>query len=137
MSHFKQPLFFNTGINCIAITADIGKSVNVERMIDSIVSKWGEIQIACNNAGVHMNSASEDTSQEEWDQTFDANLRETSCPVRCLTPLLYTTVGLFDLFHHSEGHNCVKEKCSLHFSSAYMSNCLGWNVWPVSYTLNI
>uniref|UniRef100_A0A674C624 Zgc:113054 n=1 Tax=Salmo trutta TaxID=8032 RepID=A0A674C624_SALTR len=50
------------GINCIAITADIGKSVNVERMIDSIVSKWGEIQIACNNAGVHMDSASEDTS---------------------------------------------------------------------------
>uniref|UniRef100_A0A8C8H7L3 D-arabinitol 2-dehydrogenase [ribulose-forming] n=1 Tax=Oncorhynchus tshawytscha TaxID=74940 RepID=A0A8C8H7L3_ONCTS len=71
------PLLFNTGINCIAITADISKSMNVERMIDSIVSKWGEIQIACNNAGIHMNSASEDTSQEEWDQTFDVNLKET------------------------------------------------------------
>ncbi|XP_041743757.1 uncharacterized protein zgc:113054 isoform X3 [Coregonus clupeaformis] len=65
------------GINCIAITADISKSVDVERMIDSIVSKWGAIQIACNNAGINMNSASEDTSLEEWDQTFDVNLRGT------------------------------------------------------------
>ncbi|XP_029539651.1 uncharacterized protein zgc:113054 isoform X1 [Oncorhynchus nerka] len=65
------------GINCIAITADISKSLDVERMIDSIVSKWGVIQIACNNAGINMNSASEDTSLEEWDQTFDVNLRGT------------------------------------------------------------
>ncbi|XP_013988665.1 uncharacterized protein zgc:113054 [Salmo salar] len=65
------------GINCIAITADISKSSDVERMIDSIVSKWGAIQIACNNAGINVNSASEDTSLEEWDQTFDVNLRGT------------------------------------------------------------
>uniref|UniRef100_A0A673YKB7 D-arabinitol 2-dehydrogenase [ribulose-forming] n=1 Tax=Salmo trutta TaxID=8032 RepID=A0A673YKB7_SALTR len=65
------------GISCIAITADISKSSDVERMIDSIVSKWGVIQIACNNAGINMNSASEDTSLEEWDQTFDVNLRGT------------------------------------------------------------
>nr|XP_046168357.1 uncharacterized protein zgc:113054 [Oncorhynchus gorbuscha] len=65
------------GINCIAITADVSKSLDVERMIDSIVSKWGVIQIACNNAGINMNSASEDTSLEEWDQTFDVNLRGT------------------------------------------------------------
>uniref|UniRef100_A0A4W5LN93 D-arabinitol 2-dehydrogenase [ribulose-forming] n=1 Tax=Hucho hucho TaxID=62062 RepID=A0A4W5LN93_9TELE len=65
------------GINCIAITADISKSSDVERMIDSIVSKWGAIQIACNNAGINMNSASEDTRLEEWDQTFDVNLRGT------------------------------------------------------------
>ncbi|XP_062319427.1 uncharacterized protein zgc:113054 isoform X1 [Osmerus eperlanus] len=65
------------GINCILIVADISKSADVQRMIDSIVSKWGEIHIACNNAGINMNSASEDTSLEEWDQTFNVNLRGT------------------------------------------------------------
>ncbi|KAJ7998593.1 hypothetical protein DPEC_G00206510 [Dallia pectoralis] len=65
------------GINSIAIAADISKSDHVERMLDSIVSKWGEIHIACNNAGVNMNSASEDTSLEEWDQTLNVNLRGT------------------------------------------------------------
>lgn len=46
-------------------------------MIDSIVSRWGSIDVACNNAGINMNSASEDTSLEEWDQTFNVNLRGT------------------------------------------------------------
>ncbi|XP_046881320.1 D-threitol dehydrogenase isoform X1 [Hypomesus transpacificus] len=65
------------GINCILIVADISKSADVQRMIDNIVSKWGEIHIACNNAGINNNSASEDTSLEEWDQTFNVNLRGT------------------------------------------------------------
>ncbi|KAM9860249.1 LOW QUALITY PROTEIN: uncharacterized protein ACBR49_017382 [Aulostomus maculatus] len=64
------------GINSIAITADISRPDHVQ-MIDTIVSRWGAIHIACNNAGINMNSASEDTSLEEWDQTFDINLRGT------------------------------------------------------------
>uniref|UniRef100_UPI0037E96814 uncharacterized protein n=1 Tax=Semicossyphus pulcher TaxID=241346 RepID=UPI0037E96814 len=68
---------FLKGINAISITADISKPVDVQRMIDGIVSKWGAIHIACNNAGINLNSASEDTSLEEWDQTFEVNLRGT------------------------------------------------------------
>ncbi|KAI3370434.1 hypothetical protein L3Q82_025206, partial [Scortum barcoo] len=68
---------FLKGISAIPITADISKSEDVQRMIDNIVSKWGTIHIACNNAGINMNSASEDTSLAEWDQTFNINLRGT------------------------------------------------------------
>uniref|UniRef100_A0A3P9BPP2 D-arabinitol 2-dehydrogenase [ribulose-forming] n=1 Tax=Maylandia zebra TaxID=106582 RepID=A0A3P9BPP2_9CICH len=68
---------FLKGINAISITADISKSDDVQRMIDAIVSKWGVIHIGCNNAGINMNSASEDTSLEEWDKTFNVNLRGT------------------------------------------------------------
>ncbi|XP_056294069.1 D-threitol dehydrogenase [Pseudoliparis swirei] len=68
---------FLKGIIAISITADISKSVDVQRMIDDIVSRWGAVHVACNNAGINMNSASEDTSLEEWDQTFDVNLRRT------------------------------------------------------------
>uniref|UniRef100_A0A3B4UDB0 D-arabinitol 2-dehydrogenase [ribulose-forming] n=1 Tax=Seriola dumerili TaxID=41447 RepID=A0A3B4UDB0_SERDU len=65
------------GIKAVSVTADISKSDDVQKMIDSIVSKWGAIHIGCNNAGINMNSASEDTSLEEWDQTFNVNLRGT------------------------------------------------------------
>ncbi|XP_063329275.1 uncharacterized protein zgc:113054 [Pelmatolapia mariae] len=68
---------FLKGINAISIRADISKSDDVQRMIDAIVSKWGVIHIGCNNAGINMNSASEDTSLEEWDKTFNVNLRGT------------------------------------------------------------
>ncbi|XP_072238935.1 uncharacterized protein [Leuresthes tenuis] len=65
------------GIHAVSITADISKSDDVQRMVDAIVSKWGAIHVACNNAGVNKNSASEDTSLEEWDRTFNVNLRGT------------------------------------------------------------
>uniref|UniRef100_A0A667YA49 D-arabinitol 2-dehydrogenase [ribulose-forming] n=1 Tax=Myripristis murdjan TaxID=586833 RepID=A0A667YA49_9TELE len=65
------------GILAFPIAADVSKPEDVQRMIDSIVSKWGVIHIACNNAGINMNSNSEDTSLEEWDQTFNVNLRGT------------------------------------------------------------
>ncbi|ROL50761.1 NADP-dependent mannitol dehydrogenase [Anabarilius grahami] len=65
------------GILSVAVTADISKPEDVQKMIDDIVSKWGTIHIACNNAGINKNSASEDTSLEEWDQTFNVNLRGT------------------------------------------------------------
>ncbi|MED6239179.1 hypothetical protein ATANTOWER_003017, partial [Ataeniobius toweri] len=68
---------FLKGVHAIPIKADISKSDDVQRMVDTIVSKWGAIHIACNNAGINRNSASEDTSLEEWDQTFNVNLRGT------------------------------------------------------------
>ncbi|KAF7647379.1 hypothetical protein LDENG_00173220, partial [Lucifuga dentata] len=68
---------FLKGINAISVTADISKSEDVQKMINAVVSKWGTIHIACNNAGINMNSASKDTSLQEWDQTFSVNLRGT------------------------------------------------------------
>ncbi|KPP57124.1 hypothetical protein Z043_125184 [Scleropages formosus] len=65
------------GIQSTAVTADISKPQSVQGMVDAIVAKWGTIHIGCNNAGINMNSASEDTSLDEWDQTFGVNLRGT------------------------------------------------------------
>ncbi|XP_009981239.1 PREDICTED: uncharacterized protein LOC104376371 [Tauraco erythrolophus] len=63
------------GIKSIALAADVSKPEDVQRMVDTIVARWGTVHIACNNAGINMNSASEETSLEEWDKTFNVNLR--------------------------------------------------------------
>ncbi|KAM4722773.1 D-threitol dehydrogenase-like [Rhinophrynus dorsalis] len=63
------------GIKSVAMAADISKEEDVKRIVDTIVANWGRIDIACNNAGVNMNSASEDTTLQEWDRTFNVNLR--------------------------------------------------------------
>ncbi|XP_069592608.1 uncharacterized protein [Ranitomeya imitator] len=63
------------GIQSVAMTADISKEKDVKRVVDTIVTNWGKIDIACNNAGINMNSASENTTLDEWDKTFDVNLR--------------------------------------------------------------
>uniref|UniRef100_A0A8C5WKM2 Uncharacterized protein n=1 Tax=Leptobrachium leishanense TaxID=445787 RepID=A0A8C5WKM2_9ANUR len=63
------------GIKSVAMAADVSKAEDVKRIVDSIVANWGRIDIACNNAGINMNSASEDTTLEEWDKTFNVSLR--------------------------------------------------------------
>lgn len=93
LSERNGPYFALSGILAISVTADISKASDVQRMVDSIVSKWGAIHIACNNAGINMNSASEDTSLEEWDRTFNVNLRGTfMCCQVCSGPTKNTCV---------------------------------------------
>ncbi|KAK2704704.1 uncharacterized protein LOC136030892 isoform X2 [Artemia franciscana] len=63
------------GIKAISIQADITNKEDVDRMVDQVISEWGALHIACNNAGVNLNSASKDTTLEEWDRTMNVNLR--------------------------------------------------------------
>ncbi|XP_027764277.1 uncharacterized protein LOC114070866 [Empidonax traillii] len=63
------------GIKSLALAVDVSKPEDVQRMVDAIVARWGTVHIACNNAGINLNSASEETSLEEWDKTFSVNLR--------------------------------------------------------------
>ncbi|NWX63786.1 SDR dehydrogenase, partial [Promerops cafer] len=63
------------GIKSLALAADVSKPEDVQRMVDAVVARWGTVHIACNNAGINLNSASEETSLEEWDKTFNVNLR--------------------------------------------------------------
>ncbi|KAK4814973.1 hypothetical protein QYF61_007878 [Mycteria americana] len=75
VSRLPPPGKPRTGIKSIALAADVSKPEDVQRVVDAIVALWGTVHIACNNAGINMNSASEDTSLEEWDKTFNVNLR--------------------------------------------------------------
>lgn len=108
LSKRNGPYFLLSGILAIPITADISKSSDVQRMVDTVVSKWGAIHIACNNAGINMNSASEDTSLEEWDRTFNVNLRGTfMCCQVCSSPTKRTCVTAQEVYCQ---HNVSSEK---------------------------
>ncbi|KAM8930786.1 uncharacterized protein RCH25_006759 [Pelodytes ibericus] len=63
------------GIKSVAMAADVSKEGDVKQVVDTVVANWGRIDIACNNAGINMISPSEDTTLEEWDKTFNVNLR--------------------------------------------------------------
>lgn len=81
----------------------MSKPEDVQRIVDTIVARWGTIDIACNNAGINMNSASEDTSLEEWDKTFNVNLRGLflccQVSVKCCTGLICKWAAMFLVFN--------------------------------------
>ena len=62
------------GIESIAIKVDVSKKADVQDMVKKVLSTFGDLHIACNNAGIVFHSDSEDTSETEWDRTMGANL---------------------------------------------------------------
>ena len=65
----------DAGLEAVAIKANVADQDSVKEMVVSVVDHYGSLDIAFNNAGVNYNSAAEDTTMEEWDKTFDINLR--------------------------------------------------------------
>jgi NAD(P)-dependent dehydrogenase (short-subunit alcohol dehydrogenase family) len=63
------------GIEALAVTADVTKADQVQAMIDAILTKWGKLTIAVNNAGIADWSAAEDVSEANWDKINDVNLK--------------------------------------------------------------
>ena len=44
-------------------------------MVQEVVKQLGGLHIAINNAGINKNAAAEDTTEEDWDMTFDVNTK--------------------------------------------------------------
>jgi NAD(P)-dependent dehydrogenase (short-subunit alcohol dehydrogenase family) len=62
-------------IKAIAVRADVSQPAECSAMVTRTVAELGRLDIAVNNAGVNFNNAAEDITLDEWDRTFELNLR--------------------------------------------------------------
>jgi NAD(P)-dependent dehydrogenase (short-subunit alcohol dehydrogenase family) len=63
------------GVECVPIRADVTKRDQIEGMIEQILSRWGRLDIAVNNAGTCRNVPAEEMSEKDWDAVVDLNLK--------------------------------------------------------------
>jgi 3-oxoacyl-[acyl-carrier protein] reductase len=63
--------------NVLDVKCDVSVSSQVNSVIRSTAEKFGSetIDILVNNAGVAFNKRLMDTSEQEWDQTINTNLK--------------------------------------------------------------
>lgn len=59
----------------LPIVADVSSSAAVERMISSVVARWGGIDILVNNVAVTDHKAVLDLEEPEWDRVIDVTLK--------------------------------------------------------------
>jgi glucose 1-dehydrogenase len=62
------------GPTSIAVAADVSRREEVEQMIEEVISKFGRIDIAINNAGIEIKRPFLEVTDEEWNKVIAVNL---------------------------------------------------------------
>jgi 3-oxoacyl-[acyl-carrier protein] reductase len=63
------------GAETMLVRADVSRVAAVEKMIGTIVARFGSIDILVANAGIWKEAAIENMSEGEWDETIAVNLK--------------------------------------------------------------
>lgn len=56
-------------------TCDVTQTEAVQKVVDSVVEKWGKLDILVNNAGITHDTLLPRMSDEDWDEVISTNLR--------------------------------------------------------------
>jgi NAD(P)-dependent dehydrogenase (short-subunit alcohol dehydrogenase family) len=63
------------GANCLAVEADTGNTSDVKNLVEAAVRHFGAIHILVNNAAVLLPGTTESHTEDDWDQSFNINVR--------------------------------------------------------------
>src|ERR1700681_423612 len=63
------------GGECLAVTADVSKAADVEKLVTATLGKFQRVHILVNNAAVLLPGTAESLSEQDFDQTFNVNVR--------------------------------------------------------------
>ena len=69
-----QELEEKTGRKVIAIKTDCTDKVQVDEMVEEVVSKLGGLDFCHNNAGICINAPAEEMTYEQWSKVININL---------------------------------------------------------------
>lgn len=81
------------GRKAIALKADVSKPDQIKGAVDKAVAQFGKLDIMVNNAGVVHIGPLENMAEEEWDQTFDVNVKGVFFGAKAAIPHLKASGG--------------------------------------------
>jgi 3-oxoacyl-[acyl-carrier protein] reductase len=74
------------GGTAIAVTCDVTKAADVQRMVETAIDAYGRIDVLVNNAGVIRRRSLIGTSDEDWDRELDTDLKGPFMCARATVP---------------------------------------------------
>ncbi|OLS34475.1 SDR family NAD(P)-dependent oxidoreductase [Bacillus sp. MRMR6] len=76
------------GAEALFIQTDVSSSESVLRLIDMVEREYGSIDVLVNNAGIEYFTSIEETTEEQWDRTFDVNAKGTFLGIKYVLPIM-------------------------------------------------
>ena len=77
----------------IGITSDVRNAASLENAVDSIINKWGKLDVLIANAGVGHFGSIMDLTPAQWHETIDINLTGVYNSVQACIPTLKKAGG--------------------------------------------
>lgn len=74
----------------LAIQADVSKSADAEKMVQSALKEFGRLDILVNNAGINQDSVVWKMTEEQWDNVMSINLKGCFNYIHAVAPLFKT-----------------------------------------------
>lgn len=62
------------GSEALGVRCDVSKATDVESAIDSVIERWGQIDVLVNNAGITRNRLIHEMSDDDWGEVLAVNL---------------------------------------------------------------
>jgi NAD(P)-dependent dehydrogenase (short-subunit alcohol dehydrogenase family) len=82
-----------SGGEAIFIAADVAQAEDCRRSIEETITAYGRIDILFNNAGIVTPGRLEETSVDDWMQTFDVNVKGTYLMMKLVLPIMRARGG--------------------------------------------
>lgn len=77
-----------TGSDVLAVTADVSRWEDVERLAMRVAERLGPVQLLCNNAGVQLNGATWEFELREWQWLLGVNLWGVIHGIKAFVPTM-------------------------------------------------
>jgi 2-deoxy-D-gluconate 3-dehydrogenase len=65
------------GLCATGLAADISKLSDIKKLVQTLISRFGAVDVLVNNAAVNTRKPALEFTEEEWDQMIDINLKGT------------------------------------------------------------
>lgn len=76
------------GADAIGMLANVARRGEIDRLVQTVLAKWGRIDILVNNAGILRMARLEDISEERWDETLAVHLKGTFNCTQAVIPIM-------------------------------------------------
>jgi NAD(P)-dependent dehydrogenase (short-subunit alcohol dehydrogenase family) len=74
------------GGEAIFALADVSKEVEISRVVEGTIVRWGRIDILFNNAGVVLVKSLEETTEADWDRVMNINVKAAFLAIKHVVP---------------------------------------------------
>ena len=88
VKEIKETVTTNADDRILGLRCDVSKSTEVDYLIKSAIRKFKSIDVLINNAGIVYVKKLIDTSEEEWDETIEINLKGAFLCTKAVLPFM-------------------------------------------------